>query len=464
MKTTKNKIVYEENINSIKGKALAIVFPENMQEIKSLIKLSENDIIPRGSGSSFTGAVIPKDSVIIDFSKMNKIIEINPSRKTVTVESGVLFAELNAELEQYGLEFPIEPMFAGVETIGGMIAKNASGNREIRYNRMINWIDSLEVIDGKGEHIRVSKSDLSDFVGMEGITGIIILATLRLTNKKTRSLTILKASSLAGIFSANKELRFDPEISSIDLLSKELAVLLGLENKYHVFVEFEGEKGSLRGEEYQKYIKMKKKAYKKAATEGYYYMSNVKFLIESLQDFLIYLEQKQIPYIAHLASGVVYPIFRPSDIEKIQETLQLARRLRGRIAYNFGAGLTKKDALEIGEQDIVKRVKKRQDPQLKLNRDKLIDINLLEASNKVQNPEQVKSEIKEEQKNEAKTEEKTAEKEERLQEKTENKSEDVSRVNPETTTLKKPERELSQEEREKIKKIAAGFFAGGAKE
>jgi len=43
---------------------------------------------------------------------------------------------------------------------------------------MINWIESLEVINGKGEHIKVAKSDFSDFVGMEGITGLIIKANL----------------------------------------------------------------------------------------------------------------------------------------------------------------------------------------------------------------------------------------------------------------------------------------------
>jgi FAD/FMN-containing dehydrogenase len=194
---------------------------------------------------------------------------------------------------------------------------------------------------------------------MEGTTGLILQAALRLTNKKTRSITILKAASLEDIFSANKRLRFDPDVCSIDLLSKEVSSLLGLENKYHIFVEFETEKGSFKADEYRRYLKLKNKAYKKAATEGFYYMSNVKFLIDSLQDFLIYLEDKNIPYISHLASGVIYPMFRASDIEKIQAALQLAKRLRGRIAYNFGAGLTKKDALEMGEKDIVQRVKKR---------------------------------------------------------------------------------------------------------
>lgn len=431
MKTTKNKIVYEENINSIKGKAIAIVFPESIQEIKNLIKLSEEDIIFRGSGTSFTGAVIPKNSVIIDFSKMDKILELNISKKTVTVESGIILSDLNEELECYGLEFPIIPLFGGIETIGGMIAKNSAGNREIKYNRMINWIDCLEVINGKGEEVKISKSDLSDFVGMEGTTGAIIKATLRVTNKKPRSITILKTQTLSDVFTANRKLRLKQDISSIDLLSKEMSLMLGLENKYHIFVETENEEGTFKDDSYLQFIKLKNKAYKKAASGGFIYMSNVKFLIDSLQDFLLYLEDKKIPYFSHLASGVVYPIFRSEQIEKMSEALKFAKRLRGRIAYNFGIGLTKKDSLEPGEIDLIKRIKNRYDSNWKLNKDKFIDYKLKN-----------KFDLK-------KPEETIAEK--------------VSEIkqDPEQITLKRPEPELTPEEREKIRKIASGFFGGG---
>ena len=441
MKTIKNKIVYEENINNIQGKAIAIVFPESEQEIKNVIKIGNHDVIARGSGSSFTGAVIPKDSIIIDFSKMNKIIELSASNKTVIVEPGVLLSELNEELEQYNLEFPIEPLFGGLETIGGMIAKNAAGNKEIKYNRMLNWIDSLEVINGNGEHVHVSKSDLGDFVGMEGTTGIIMQAKLRLTHRRTRSLTILKSNNLMDIFVLNRKLRMNMDVSSIDLINPEISVFLGLEKKYHLFIELEHDRGNFRGENYRKYIKLKNNFYKKAAMEGYWYMSNAKFLIESLQDFLIYLEENNIPYLGQLASGVVYPLFKPEQVSKIEEAAKFAKRLRGRVAYNFGIGLTKKDFLDIGEADLIRRIKKRHDPHDKLNRNKLIE-----------------SKFKAEP---------ISEKEEKEQQKDEEVKEAVAQTvgdiiaQSETMTLKKQEPELSEEEREKIKKIASGFFAGG---
>ena len=310
MKTTKNRVVYEENVNDIKGKALAIVFPDSLQEIKTLVKLGDCDIIARGGGSSFSGAVIPKNSIIIDFSKMNEIIEIDPNKKTATVQPGVLLSELNDELDSLGLMFPIESLFAGVETLGGIIAKNSAGNREIKYNRAINWIDSLEIINNKGEQQKISKSDLSDYVGMEGTTGIIVKATLRLTNKKPRTMTILKAKTFEDVFTASRKLRFDSDVSAIDLISPEISSLLGMEHRYYLFVEFENDKGMFKGENYEKFLKLKNSAYKRAAMEGFSRIENVKFLMDSLQDFLIYLEQYRIPYFSHLASGVVYPLFR----------------------------------------------------------------------------------------------------------------------------------------------------------
>ena len=463
-KSIKNKIVYEENINNLPAKALAIVFPESIQEIKTLVKLSDNDIIARGGGSSLTGATVPDDSIIVDFSKMNKIIDINPIKKTVKVEPGILVSELNEELEQYDLEFPIIPLFGGIETIGGMIAKNSLGNREIKYNRMMNWIESLEIINGKGEQIKISKSDLSDFVGMEGTTGLIISASLRLTNKKQRTLTILKANTLEELFSANKKLRLNMDISSIDLVNREISSLLGLENKYHIFVEYENNEGSFKLDNYEKFIKLKNKVYKKVAEQGFYKIENAKFLVDSIPDFLIFLEERKIPYFAHLASGVVYFLFRKDETQKQEEAIRMARRLRARVAYASGAGLLYKQSLEMGEKDLIRRVKKRHDSHGKFNREKLLDSSFEgkpRPSKEIEiEPEKIEEFIEEPKESIKKQIIQKPESQMTIAELIEQQNQQRELK----TQPKRPESELSPEEREKIKKIAAGFFAGGSRE
>jgi hypothetical protein len=218
-------------------------------------------------------------------------------------------------------------------------------------------------------------------------------------------------------------------------------------------VETENDEGSFKNEEMEGFIKIKNRAYKKIATEGFIYMTNVKFLIDSLQDFLLYLEQKKIPYISHLASGTIYLFFRPEQIIMLEEVNKFAKRLRGKIAYNFGIGLTKKDCLEPGEAELIKRVKNRHDPQGKFNRDKLIDYKSLKKPDKIpDSAEQIKEE-KEQTVGQIIEEQKAEELKKALEEL-------QQPGDSEQRTIKRPEAELSLEEKEKIKKIASGFFGG----
>lgn len=464
MKTLKNKIVYEHEINNISSKATAIVFPDNAQELKTLVHFSEEDIVPRGSGTSFMGGCVPKDSVIVDFSKMNKIIEINPIKKIVQVEPGVLVSQLNEEAEEYGLEFPILPLFSGLETIGGMIAKNSSGSGEIKYGRMINWIESLEVINGKGEHIKVAKSDFSDFVGMEGITGLIIKANLRLTIKKNKSITILKSKNINDALAINQKMRLNQDICSIDLINREISVLLGLEDKYHLFIEFENLDGNFKNEDYARFINLKNKAYPKIAGEGFTHIESIKVFLESIPDFLFYLEDNKIPYFAHLASGVIYLFLKVEEKEKHLEMLRFAKKIRAKVSYNSGIGLKNKEFLEISDIDLIRRVKKRHDPKWKFNQNKVINYKLMDEHSLDILKEKAEKEKRIFEKERLFEEKNIKIKEiEELLKKEVAESANNAVIEPQKIENQTPIRiELTEEEKaekEKIRKLASGFFS-----
>ncbi len=372
-KKTKNKQVYERDICGFGGKALSVIFPDSEEEIQQVVRHAGVDIVPRGAGTSFAGGCVPNESIVIDMSKMDKILKIDSSRKIATVEAGARVSELNAELEDYGLEFPIKPLFSGISTIGGIIALNSAGDREIKYGRTINWIDSLEVINGNGELVRISKADASDFAGLEGITGIIVRANLRLTTKKQRTLSVLKSDSIEEIIRAGKKLRLIQEVSMIALLSKKLSLMNNLENKYHLFVEFEDNQGSMSGESYRKFMKLKDKSYYTLASHGFTLLENPKFFVEDLMDFCIYLEGKNIPYFCNMGSSIVYACFNAQEEQKHKEVLDIIRRIRAKASYTLGIGLIKKDFIDKSEREILKRIKKRYDPEWKFNRNKIID-------------------------------------------------------------------------------------------
>ncbi len=371
-KILKNKIVYEQEINGLNGKANLIVYPESLEEVKAVVN-TYKDIIPRGYGTSFTGAVHPNKSVIVDLSKSNRVLEINTNKRLVYVETGITLKELNEQLEEYSLEFPVETIFSGVETLGGILAKNSAGIRELKYGKAMAWVDSLEIVNSSGELVKIRKSDLSEHVGMEGTTGIILRATLRLTPLKSRSISILKSDSLENIFDANRKLRIEQEVCAVDLINKQISTLLGMENKYHLFVEFEGDKGNFKGQEYTRFYKLKSKVYNKIAQEGYPQIENIKSFSDGVADIISYLEEKKIPYFSNLASGFFYCFFKNEEKDKRKNFLDFAKKLRTKIAYNFGIGLTRKEFLDHSEKEIISRVKKRVDPNFKFNNNKLID-------------------------------------------------------------------------------------------
>ena len=453
MKLTKNKIVYEKDINHIEGKALAFAIPESVEEVQKIIRSSPLITI-RGSGTSFVGGCIPKKSQVIDTSKLNKIIELNSSKKTIYLEAGVTINDLNRALEEFNLEFPIQTIFSNIETIGGLIAKNSSGSREIKYNRMANWIDSLEIVNVRGELQKISKSEVSDFIGLEGITGVIVRATVRATAKKQRTISILKSNTVQDIFKANSRLRLNQDISSIDLLNKDVSYLLGLEKKYHLFIEYENDEGMFKRADYLKFFKLKSSAYKLIAGEGFYLLESVKIFQDSIEDFLIYLEQNNIQYFSYFASGVIYLCFRPEDQEKRLAVLKFARKLNGRVSYNSGFGIFNHEFIERGEHEIIKRIKNRRDPDFKFNRGVLLDfINFDKHPLEKEKQETLAVKAQESEKEQGEQEE---------QEEREVIDGDEKIIETFNIHTQKPRTELSDEEKEKVKKIASGFFGGGS--
>jgi len=183
---------YSRDMSVHVGVPDAIVFAYSTDQVSKIMALANEQkipVIPRGSGTSVTGAVLaPTGGIVLDLSKMNEIKEINKEDGYVVMEPGVILAGLNAALAPTHF-YPPDPSSGVLASIGGTVATNASGERAVKYGGTKDWILGLEVVlaDGRvlntGTTVPKSSSgfDLTHvFIGSEGTLGVVTEVTAKI--------------------------------------------------------------------------------------------------------------------------------------------------------------------------------------------------------------------------------------------------------------------------------------------
>ncbi len=376
MVTKKELTCYDTDASRLIGKAEKVVFPKTAEEVKKIISMAGKDIVPRGSGTNLVGGCVPNNSIVVDMRKMSKVTKFNAKDKTVLVEAGVTLKELNEKLSRVGFEFPIDTFNIGLSTIGGMVALNAPGFRSMKYGRIRDWIDEINFVNGRGELMKLSKSDLMDVCGMEGITGIITSVVLRVIPKKQRSASIFQADELDEVLSIARRLKLEKEVVMLEFFPPEVSQMLGLPRKYHLIIEFDSMQGKIKGEEYNVISKFKYRIYDVMYAQEYYNSEDPKFFFDKLKEFVLFLESNQIPYFGYLDIGIVHPFFKDSENAKRKEVTNFIQKVRARQS-KYGFGLNRKHLVDVFEKKVIQRVKLRHDPFGKLNKDKIIDVDPL---------------------------------------------------------------------------------------
>jgi len=185
-----------------------IVFPASAHDVSAILKLANTHlfpVIPRGQGTGLTGGSVPvKGGVVLSFTRMNRILEIDAENLITVVEPGVITFLLQEEVAKKGLFYPPDPASYKYSSIGGNVAECAGGPNSLKYGVTRDYVLGIEVVLPTGEvlnlGVRTMKGvvgyDLTRlFVGSEGTLGVITRITLKLIPLPETKATILALST-----------------------------------------------------------------------------------------------------------------------------------------------------------------------------------------------------------------------------------------------------------------------------
>lgn len=181
-----------------------VIKPKNTADVSEIVKICSQygiPVVPRGSGTNLCAGTCPTEGgIVLLFTHMQDILEIDEDNLTMTVQPGVITQDLIQEAEEKGLFYPPDPSSMKTSTIGGNINENSGGLRGLKYGVTRDYVLGLEAVLANGDIIRtggklakdVAGYDLTRLlVGSEGTLAIITEATLKLIPMPETKKTIL---------------------------------------------------------------------------------------------------------------------------------------------------------------------------------------------------------------------------------------------------------------------------------
>jgi glycolate oxidase subunit GlcD len=148
-----------------------VVLPESDEDIRRILEVANKykvPVTPRGAGVGLSGGSVPLEKgIVVCFSRMNKILEIDRDSFTAVVEPGVITYDLQTACEEMGLFYPPDPASLKTSTIGGNVAENAGGLRCFKYGVTGSYVLALEGFLVDGTKIKAGSPCIKDVAGYD---------------------------------------------------------------------------------------------------------------------------------------------------------------------------------------------------------------------------------------------------------------------------------------------------------
>src|ERR1700676_2031164 len=183
-------MLYEYDGSVELGSPEVIVFPSSTRDVAEIVKLAnrfETPLVGRGAGTGLSGGAIARNGgIVIAFSRMNRILEVDAANLRAVVQPGVVNLDLSRAVEHLGLYFAPDPSSQKSCTIGGNVSENSGGPHTLVYGVTTNHVLSMEVVLPTGELIRLGNGAVDSvgydlpglFVGSEGTLALVTEITV----------------------------------------------------------------------------------------------------------------------------------------------------------------------------------------------------------------------------------------------------------------------------------------------
>ncbi len=411
----------------------AAVWPESTEQVSGIVRFANEHkipVVPRGAGTSLSGGVVPiRGGIIIDLSRMNRILEVSIENRYARVQAGVVCDDLNRALAKHGFIFPPDPASSSVATLGGNVATNAGGIKGAKYGTTRDYVLGLEVVLPTGEVMRtgsytmkcVSGFDLAKlFVGSEGTLGVVTEVTLKINPIPRYAMTAVATfgrledagkaicqTMTSGILPSVMEildkvtLKSIKENTDIDLPEAEAMILTETDGYTWEEVEAQMEvilrvlqqnnPSLIRTAKDEKdrlnLWKARKSAYATLArVSASFILDDVTVPISRIPELLIGIQEIAqrhgliVATYGHAGDGnlhpqILYDEYDPVQVEKAEkieeELFQLAISLKGTLSGEHGIGLSKAHYMTLEhdpvEMALMKQIKRTLDPNNIMN-------------------------------------------------------------------------------------------------
>ena len=411
----------------------AAVWPESTEQIAEIVKFANAykiPVVPRGAGTSLSGGAVPiQGGIILDLSRMNRILEISIENRYARVQAGVVCDDLNRQLAKHGFTFPPDPASSTVATIGGNVATNAGGIKGAKYGTTRDYVLGLQVVLPTGEVMHtgsytmkcVSGYDLAKlFIGAEGTLGVVTEVTLKINPLPRHAMTAVatyarledagKAISqtmTSGVLPSVMEILDKVTLKSIkentDLDLPEAEAMILTETDGYTWEEVEAQmevvlqilnqnhpslvKTAKDEKERLGLWKARKSAYATLArTSTSFVLDDVTVPISRIPELLVGIQDiaqrhgLQVATYGHAGDGnlhpqILYDEYNPVTVEKMEKVeeaiFHLAISLKGTLTGEHGIGLSKANYMALEhdsvEMALMRQIKRTLDPNNIMN-------------------------------------------------------------------------------------------------